>query len=88
MPIPRDSAFQTLSQAGDGRSMPRTPALSRGKPKGARNARGLDGADPVWPLAGAIHRHHQKYQGFSGLNEVGATRPTIASRLRPTISTA
>ena len=45
MPIPRDSAFPSHSQAGDGPSTPRSEA----EPKGARHARGLDGAAPVWP---------------------------------------
>ena len=42
MPIPRDSAFQALSQAGDVPSMPRSAA----KPKGAAQPCGLDGAAP------------------------------------------
>ena len=57
MPIPRDSAFQTHSQAGDGPSMPRAKRAAR-----ARIARGLDGAAPVWPPHGASHRHQQKLQ--------------------------
>ena len=42
MPIPRDSAFHALSQAGDVPSMPRSEA----EPKGAAQPRGLDGAAP------------------------------------------
>ncbi len=79
MPTPRDSAFQALSQAGDGPSMPRSAA----EPKGARHARGLDGAAPVWPPRGTIHRHQQKHQRFSGLNAVGAKVPPACHPLPP-----
>ena len=77
MPTPRDSAFQTHSQAGDGPSMPRAKRAAR-----ARIARGLDGAAPVWPPHGASHRHQQKHQGFSGFYALGATLPPACHPLK------
>ena len=88
MPIPRDSAFQAHSQAGDGPSMPRSAA----EPTGARHARGLDGTAPVWPPPsprlrragphGTIRWHHQKYQRFSGFYALGATLPPACHPLQ------
>jgi hypothetical protein len=39
MPIPRDSAFQALSQVGDVPSMPRSEAEPKGAVVSAANAR-------------------------------------------------
>ena len=84
----RDSAFPSHSQAGDGPSMPRSAA----EPKGARHARGLDGAAPVWPPPsprlrragphGTIRQHHQKHQGFSGFYALGAKVPPACHPLQ------